>query len=472
MKLLMEITETKNEGLKRAYKIIVPTEDIQSRLQNRLVEIAQTVRMPGFRPGKVPVNLLRKTHGDAVMGEVLEQTVNESSQSAITKNDLRPAAQPKIEIDKFEDGADLEYTIELEIFPEITLSDFSTIKLERLTVAVDEKKVEETIQQIADSQTDTKPIKNIRKVEKGDIVVIDFLGRIDGVKEFEGGKSESYSLEIGSGSFIPGFEDQIIGQDIDETFEIKVSFPENYNKELAGKDAVFEVVVKEIREKIPGKIDDDLAQKMGLENLDDLRKNIRESQAQELNSFSRMRAKRDLLDIFAKEYDFEVPEGMSEEQFDSIWGEFERRRKESPDQIDEDDKGKSDGELKQQYQKISQRMVRLGLLLAEIGRINNVEVTPEELNRALMQEAQKHQGKEKEVLDYYKNNPEAMQTIKSPLLEEKVVDFVLELADISEREVTFEELIRAPEEGALRAEKGNQKKSKAKKSANKKKAKK
>ena len=468
----MEITETKNEGLKRAYKITVPNSDIEERVSNRLGEIAQTARMPGFRPGKVPVNLLRKTHGNAIMGEVLEQTVNESSRSAISENDLRPVAQPKIEIDKFEDGEDLEYTIELEVFPEFTLTDFKSLKLERLIVAVDEEKVEATIQQIADSQKETKPVETKRKVKEGDVVVIDFFGRIDGVKEFEGGKSESYSLEIGSGSFIPGFEDQIVGHEPEDSFDVNVTFPENYNQELAGKDAVFDVMVKEIREKLPAAIDDEMAKKMGAEDLDDLRKKIRESQAQELGSFTRMRAKRDLLDILAKEHTFDVPEGMSEDQFGTIWEQFEHRREHNPDQIDEDDKDKSDEELKEQYRSIAERMVRLGLVLAENGRVNNIEVTPEEINRALMQEAQQHQGKEKEVLDYYKNNPEAMDAIKSPILEEKVVDFVLELADISEREVTLEELMKEPEDQGMQSENTNQQKSKRKKTSRKRRVKK
>ena len=462
----MEITETKNEGLKRAYKIIVPTADIESRMASRLGEIARTARMPGFRPGKVPVHLLRKTHGKAVMGEVLEQTVSESSQSAISENDLRPVAQPKIEIDKFEDGEDLEYTIELEIFPEITLTDFSSLKLERLKVSSNEEKIDATIQQIAASQKESIPLEVKRNIEEGDVVVIDFLGRVNG-EEFEGGKAEGYSLEIGSGSFIPGFEEQITGHGLDEAFEINVTFPEDYKEEFAGKDAVFEVVVKEIRETIPAEINDEMAKKMGVESVDELRKNIRESQAQELNSISRMRLKRDLLDILDKEHKFELPEGIYEEQVNTIWAEFERRREDNPDQIDEDDKGKSDEELKAQYRIIAERMVRLGLLLSEIGRVNEVVVSPEELNRAVMQEAQRHQGKEKEIFDYYKDNSQALQALQSPLLEDKVVDFILELADISEREVTLEELMEYPEQSEINTGDANQQKSKKRKSVKK-----
>ena len=459
----MEITETKNEGLKRAYKIIVPTADIESRMASRLGEIARTARMPGFRPGKVPVHLLRKTHGNAVMGEVLEQTVSESSQSAISENDLRPVAQPKIEIDKFEDGEDLEYTMELEIFPEITLADFSSLKLERLKVSSNEEKIDATIQQIAASQKESIPLEVKRNIEEGDVVVIDFLGRVNG-EEFEGGKAEGYSLEIGSGSFIPGFEEQITGHGLDEAFEINVTFPEDYKEEFAGKDAVFEVVVKEIRETIPAEINDEMAKKMGVESVDELRKNIRESQAQELNSISRMRMKRDLLD---KEHKFELPEGIYEEQVNTIWAEFERRREDNPDQIDEDDKGKSDEELKAQYRIIAERMVRLGLLLSEIGRVNEVVVSPEELNRAVMQEAQRHQGKEKEIFAYYKDNSQALQALQSPLLEDKVVDFILELADISEREVTLEELMEYPEQSEINTGDANQQKSKKRKSVKK-----
>ena len=437
----MQVTETTKQGLKRAYRVVVPASDIEEKLTVRLGEIAKSARMPGFRPGKVPVGLLKKTHGNAVMGEVLEQTVNESSQSAISDHDLRPVSQPKIEIVKFEDGADLEYSIELEVFPEISLTDFSKLKLDRFKVPADEEQVNATLEQMAASQKETKLVEKSRPTQRGDVAIIDFVGRVDG-EEFAGGKADGYALDIGSGSFVPGFEDQVIGHSVGETFNVNVTFPENYAEELANKDAVFEVTVKELREGVPVEINDEIAKKMGLENVDELKKSIRDSHEQELSVFSRMRTKRELLDILDKEHQFELPEGMMDAEFNAIWEQFQNQKENNPDQIDEDDKNKSEKELKAQYREIAERRVRLGLLLAEIGRVNEITVSPEELNRAMMQEAQRHQGQEKEVFEYYKNNPEAMQALQSPVLEDKVVDFIVELAVVTEKEVTIEELMQ------------------------------
>ena len=440
----MQVTETTNEGLKRAYKIIVPAADIEEKITARLTEIAVTIRMPGFRPGKVPVNLLRKQHGQAIMGEILEATVGESSQKTITDNDLRPVAQPKIEIDKFDEGEDLEYSIELEVFPDIELTDFSKLKLKRMKVPADEKQVDEMIGQMADGQKDSKPVEKARKITSGDVAVIDFTGSVDG-ENFIGGKAEDYGLEIGSSSFIPGFEEQIIGKDVGDEFDVNITFPKQYTEELAGKDAVFAVKIKELRETIPATLDDDFAKKMGAESLEDLKAKLRENQEAELSQYTRMRVKRDLLDVLDEKHDFDLPDGMIDTEFEAVWHQFEHQRKNHPEHIDEDDKDKSDDELKKEYREISTRRVRLGLLLAEIGRVNEIMVTPEEINRAIMQEAQQNQGKEKEVFDYYKNNPEAMQAIQSPLLEDKVVDYILELADVSEKSTTIEELMAEPE---------------------------
>ncbi|MBT3989766.1 MAG: trigger factor [Rhodospirillaceae bacterium] len=462
----MQVTETNNEGLKRAYKIVVPAADIEEKINARLTQIAQTANMPGFRPGKVPVSLLKKQHGQAIMGEILEMTVSESSQATIVEKELRPVAQPKIEIDKFDEGGDLEYSIELEVFPDIELTDFSKLKLERKKVPANEDQVEEIIGQMADGQKDSKPIEKNRPIATGDVAVIDFTGSVDG-EEFAGGKAEDYGLEIGSGSFIPGFEEQIIGKEVGNEFDVSVTFPDQYAEELAGKDAVFAVKIKELRETTPATLDDAFAQKMGAENLEDLKDKLRENQEAELAQYTRMRVKRDLLDVLDDVHEFELPGGMIESEFEAVWHQFEHQRKEHPDQIDEDDKGKTDDELKEEYRDISARRVRLGLLLAEIGRINEITVTPDEVNRAIMQEAQQYKGQEKEVFEYYKNNPEAMQAVQSPLLEDKVVDYILELANVSEKVVTIEELMAEPEEAkpAKKAKSTTKKKAPAKKKA-------
>ena len=276
------------------------------------------------------------------------------------------------------------------------------------------------------------------------MAVIDFIGSVDG-ENFAGGQSEDYGLEIGSGSFIPGFEEQLIGKKVGDEFDVNVTFPDEYAKELAGKDAVFAVKIKELRETVPVALNDEFAKKMGADNLDDLKQKLRENQEAELGQFTRMRAKRELLDVLDEKHNFELPEDLIQAEFDSVWHQFEHRRKEHPDQIDEDDKGKTDDELKEEYRKISMRRVKLGLLLAEVGRVNEIQVSPDEVNRAIMQEAQQHKGQEKEVFDYYKNNPEAMQAKQSPLLEEKVVDFILELANVTEETATLDELMAEPE---------------------------
>ncbi len=440
----MQVRETNNEGLKRAYQVVVSASDMNEKINLRLTQVAQTANMPGFRPGKVPVSLLKKTHGRAVMGEVLETTVNETSQQTIKDKELRPVTQPKIEIEKFDEGGDLEYSIQLEVFPEIVLTDFSKLKLERFKVPANDEQVEEMISQMAAGQKDSKPVEKKRPISSGDVAVIDFTGSVDG-EEFAGGKAEGYGLEIGSGSFIPGFEEQLVGKKIGDEFDVNVTFPNEYSKELAGKDAVFAVRINELRETIPVSIDDAFAQKMGADSLQDLKIKLRENQEAELSQYSRIRVKRQLLDKLDELHDFELPGGMIESEFEAVWQQFEHQRKEHPEQIEEEDKGKSDEELKEEYREISARRVRLGLLLSEIGRINEITVTPDEVNRAIMQEAQQHKGKEKEVFDYYKNNPEAMQAIQSPLLEDKVVDFILELADMTEKLVTIEELMAEPE---------------------------
>ena len=437
----MEVTETNSDGLKREYKIKVPAADIEALMTSRLTEIAGAIRMPGFRPGKVPVNLLRKTHGQAVLGEVLEQTVSNTSQTTMTERGLRPVSEPKFEITEFEDGAELEYTMAMEIFPDIDLVDLGSLELERLKIVPDESQVEEFVQQLASNATETKPIEETRPAANGDVVMIDFTGTVDG-EEFAGGKAEDYGLELGSGAFIPGFEEQLVGANAGDHLDVKVTFPENYSEELAGKNALFSVDVKELRAPVPAEVDDELAKKMGAEDLNELRQKIREEQGRELEGLARMRLKRQLLDKLDEAHSFELPTGMIESEFETIWEQFTHQREHHPDQIDEDDKEKSDDELKDQYRNISARRVRLGLLLAEIGRVNDIQVTPDEINRAMVTEAQRHRGQEKEVLDYYKNNPEALQSLQSPVLEEKVVDFIVELASVHDRETTVEEVMK------------------------------
>jgi len=472
----MQVTETKSEGLSREFKVALPANEIEEKISHRLKELARTAQMPGFRPGKVPVSVLRKKYGPSVLGEVLERAVNDSSQQALAEKGLRPAMQPQIEITSFEDGGDLEYTIAVELLPEIKPVDFSKIKLERLIPKTDDAAMENTLADIAAAQGDSAAIKDDRETKTGDVLVIDFLGRVGG-EEFAGGKAEGYELTLGSGTFIPGFEEQLIGVKVGDKIEVKVKFPDSYGAaELSGKDAVFDVTVNELKETVPSAIDDELAKKVGMENLEALKKSIREEQESEFNEMSRMILKRALLDELSAAHDFEIPEKLLDREFDTIWKQFEEQRKKDKD-AGQGSEEKTDDEHKKDFREIAERRVRLGLLLSEVGRANNVQISQEDVNSQLMAEARRHPGREKEVMEHYKNNPEAMEELSAPLYEEKVVNFILEQASITEKTATKDELIKTMEDEAAgkpkaKAKAGGKSKAKGKAAAEKKAAKK
>ncbi len=468
----MQVTETKSEGLSREFKVALPANEIEEKISHRLKELARTAQMPGFRPGKVPVAVLRRKYGATVLGEVLERAVNDSSQQALAEKGLRPAMQPRIEITSFEDGGDLEYTIAVELLPEIKPVDFSKIKLERLIPKTDEAGMEKTLADIAAAHGDSAPIKDDRETKTGDVLMIDFVGRVGG-EEFAGGKAEGYELTLGSGTFIPGFEEQLTGVKAGDKVEVKVKFPESYGAaELSGKDAVFDVTVNELKETVPSAIDDELAKKVGMENLDALKKSIGEEREREFNDMSRMILKRALLDELSAAHDFEIPEKLLDREFETIWNQFEEQRKKGEDAEDEDE-GKTDEEHQKEFREIAERRVQLGLLLSEVGRANNVQISKEDINSQLMAEARRHPGREKEVMEHYKDNPEAMEQLSAPLYEEKVVDFILEQASITEKTATMDELIKVMEDEAAgkpkaKAKPGGKSKAKGKAAAEKK----
>ena len=460
----MQVTETKTEGLLHEFSITIPAADIELVVEKRLEDLKKTAKVAGFRPGKVPVSLLRKKFGSSIMGEVLERTVGETSSKVLQERSLRPIIQPKIEVKKFEDGIDLEYTMSIEVLPDIELMDFSKIILERMVVEVDEKEIDQAVDRVADAHKTSKPISGSRKSRKGDVLIIDFVGKIDEA-EFPGGRAEDYSLELGSGSFIPGFEDQLIGVKAGDHVNVNVSFPDKYAAdELAGKKAIFEVEVKEIHETSPASIDDELAKKVGIENLETLKINFREEHDRELKSVARQRLKRSLLDQLEENHDFEIPKIMENNEFENIWNQFKQHRKQAEDSGSKDDpsEGKSEDELNKDFRDIAQRRVRLGLILAEIGRINNIEVDQGEINQAMMTEAKRYPGQEQMVMDYFNKNTEAIQQLKEPLMEEKVVDFIIELATVTEKKVSMKELMKEPDQ-ELSQKKRAVKKSKTKK---------
>ena len=469
----MQVTETKSEGLSREFKIALPAAEIEEKISHRLKELAQTANMPGFRPGKVPVSVLRKKYGPSVMGEVLERAVNDSSQQALAEKGLRPAMQPEIEITEFEDGKDLEYTIAVEVLPEIKPIDFSTIKLERLVPNTKKGEIDSVLETLAKTHGESEPIKKDRKSKDGDVLVIDFLGRVDGV-EFAGGKAENYELTLGSGTFIPGFEEQLTGIKVGAKTEVKVKFPENYGAaELSGKDAVFDVTVHEIKAVTPAAIDDELAKKLGGENLDALRESIKEEQEREFLTMSRMTLKRELLDKLAYAHDFKVPEKLLERGFEASWTQYQEEQNKAGDDVKTatPKDQKPDVEEEKEFREIAERRVRLGLLMAEVGRSNDVQINQEDVNRQLMEEARRHPGREQEIMEYYRNTPEAMGQLSAPIYEEKVVDFILEQATVTDKKATMDDLIKAmdtDDDGKLKAKgKAKSDKKPAKKSAKK-----
>jgi trigger factor len=348
--------------------------------------------------------------------------------------------QPKVDIKEIAEGKDVEFEVAVEVLPEIGKLDFSGIELERLKAAVPDKDVEEAISRIAKANREQKPVDPPRPAQKGDAVKLDFVGSVDGV-EFPGGTAQDYVLEIGSGSFIPGFEDQLVGAEVGKPIDVKVKFPDEYGAaELAGKDAVFKCTIKEVMEFVEKPADDELAKKNNFENLEAMRKAVGDRIGQDYNQISRSMVKRQLLDKLAESHKFQVPEGLVEGEFNAIWQRVEEAKKAGQKLEDDEEKMKKD------YREIAERRVRLGLLLADVGRSNSIDVTPEELNQAMVREAMRYPGQERQVLDFYNKNPELKEQLRAPIFEEKTVDFILELAKVSEKSVSPDELMKAARE--------------------------
>jgi trigger factor len=458
----MQVTETKNDGLSREYSITIPADDIERRVEEQLGEVGQKVNIPGFRPGKVPMKILKQRYGDSVLGEVIQQAVSESSQSAMSERELKPAMQPNIEITSFEKGEDLVYKLGVELMPEIEPVDFSTLSVTRLAPKISEEEVAQALEGIANDYRSSSPIEADRPVQQGDVVVMDFVGKVGG-EAFEGGSAEDYRLEIGSGRFIPGFEDQLVGAKAGSDVEVKVTFPEEYGSEqLAGQDAVFDVKVKAIEEFQDTAIDDEFAKSLGMESLDQLKDMIRERLGSDYAELARGKMKRELLDKLYEAHDFPVPEAMIEQEFEQIWKTFEDAREKG--QIDEEDKEKDDETLKAEYRDIAHRRVQLGLLLSHVGEQANIEVTQDELNRAVVKEAQRYPGQEKQVFEAYSQNPELMAQLRAPIFEDKTIDYIVEQTKVEDKEVPVDELLAGDGDEGGSAKKAGAKKSSAKKS--------
>lgn len=445
----MQITETLADGLKHDFRVVVPAEDLRSKIDDKLAEYGANMRLPGFRPGKAPLKILRQRFGRAVEGEILEDTINRGTQQAIEERGLKPAVMPQIDMvsdlaNGLTAGVDLEYTVSVEALPDIEPIDFASLELERLEAEPADEVVEEEIGLIAQRAAELTPVEDGRAAAEGDTLTIDFEGKIDG-EAFAGGAAEDYEIELGTGEFIPGFEDQLVGARAGESRDVEVEFPEEYNAaHLAGKAAVFSVEVKEIRERKAVDPDDEMAKRIGFDDLASLRQSVVDRIKGHYGGVARMVVKRQLFDRLEQEHDFPLPESMVETEFESIWGEIEKRLEDS-DAAEEVREGKTDDELREEYRKVAERRIRLGLLLAEVGRQNNIEVNQEDLQRAMASQVQQFPGQEQVVLDFYRKNPSALSQFEGPILENKVVEFILELAQVTTREVSAEELIAASE---------------------------
>ncbi|WP_431470816.1 trigger factor [Sphingosinithalassobacter sp. LHW66-3] len=446
----MQTVETLNEGLKRAYTLTITAKDIDGKVDAEVKKVAPQVRMPGFRPGKVPANLIRKMHGEALAQDALNSSIQEGVQKLIADNQLRPAMAPSIRLgDGYEPGKDAEVTVELEVLPEVPTPSIEGITLERLIVSADESAIDTQIEQIASQQKQWEDAPKTRKAKEGDLVVMDFVGKVDG-ESFEGGTGEDMSIEIGSGRLIPGFEDQIVGVKAGDEKTIEVTFPEDYGVDtLAGKPATFDLTIKAVKVSGETKIDDAFAKNLGLESLEQLRGLIKGQIEQEHGGLTRTYMKRKLLDQLAAGHDFPVPPSMVEAEFEQIWNQLQHEagHEEDPEAAKAELESERDD-----YRAIAERRVRLGLLLSEIGNANGVEVSQQEMNRLIAQAAQQYRPEDREkFINYVRQEPMAAAQLRAPLFEDKVVDLLFEKAEVTEREVTREELEAAieSEEGAV-----------------------
>ena len=445
----LQIVEKSGEGLSRVYGVTVPAADLAEKLEARIAELTPQMKIKGFRPGKVPPQHVRRMYGKELMNEVVQQALAESSQKVLTDNNLRPAGEPDLkpetDIQAVLDGkADLAYELSLDVMPDFEPTDLSKISLKRPVYEPTEKEVDEALADLAKQNRTYEPrTGKAVKAKKDDQVTIDFLGKLDGVA-FEGGAGEDYDLILGSNSFIPGFEDQLIGAKPDSDVVVKVTFPEGYQAEhLAGKEAEFEVKVKAVKAPVDAPADDEFAKKLGVEGLDALKELLKTNLTQQFENASRFKLKRALLDVLDEKHDFPLPPRMVDAEFGAIWNQVEQDKERGA--LPEDDAKKSDEELRTEYRKIAERRVRLGLVLAEIGRANDVQVTDQELGQAMRMEAMRYGQQAQEVFNYFRDNPQAQAQLRAPIYEDKVVDFIVGKAKVKDQKVSKDDLMAEDE---------------------------
>jgi len=442
----MQIVEKSVEGLSRVYGVTVPAALLAEKVEARIAEITPTLNLKGFRPGKVPTGHVRRLFGKSLMSEIVEQTINETTQKVLSDNNLRPAGEPDLRPegdiqDVVEGRSDLAYEIALEVIPEFVPADFSEISLKRPIYEPTEDEVGEALAELAESSKTYEPRKGKTvKSKDGDQLLIDFLGRVDG-EAFEGGGAEDATLTLGSGQFIPGFEEQLVGAKPGDEVLVKVTFPAEYQAaQLAGKDAEFTVQVKEVRAPKASKVDDALAERLGIENLEKLKELLRSNLQSQFAGATRFKLKRALLDILDEKHDFLLPPRMVEAEFSQIWEQVQQDK--TAGGLPPEDADKSDAQLEVEYRKIAERRVRLGLVLAEVGRINNVQVTEQELAEAMRAEAMRYGPQAQQIFDFLRQNPSAQSQIRAPIFEEKVVDLIVSRAKVEDEKVSKEDLLR------------------------------
>jgi trigger factor len=450
----MQVTETVSDGLKREYKVVVPLADLANKVDERLVQLKDQVRINGFRPGKVPVSHLKRLYGRSVMAETIDASVREANAQIVTEHGYKLVRDPQVKLpeDKdsieqlFEGKADLAYTVALEILPPIELADFKGIKIERLNADVADAEVDEALNRLAEQSRPYAAKAEGAKAENKDKLTIDFTGKIDG-EPFQGGTGGDVALVIGSDTFIPGFEEQLLGAAAGDKRTVKVTFPQTYPAQhLAGKEAEFDVTVKSVEAPQDVKIDDEFAKSLGLESLEKLREMMKQRIGQEHAGMSRQKVKRKLLDELDSRHKFDPPPSLVEDEFNNVWktiqDDLQARKRTFEDEDTTEEKAKAE------YRGIAERRVRLGLVIAEIGERNKINVSDEEISRAVMERARQMPGQEQRVWDFYRNNPDALASLRAPIFEEKVIDFILELAQITDKTVSKEELFKEDDEAA------------------------
>ena len=475
----MDINETSKDGLALEYELKLTAQNLDSKISTRLEEVAKTANMPGFRPGKVPMTVVKARFGDQVKGEVIRTELDNGARDAVEKNELKLASQPRLDIVSYEDGQDLIAKLIVEVMPDISIPDLAGISVDRPTLPANDDEINETMSRLADENRPTKKVEKARKAKMGDVVLIDFTGRIDGVA-FEGGAASGHMLELGSNSFIPGFEEGLVGASVGETVDVTVAFPSDYQAEhLAGKEAVFECPVKEIHEKGDASIDDALATKLGFEDLEKLREAVAGQLSSQHAMALRQAVKTNVFDQLAQNIDFDVPPSLLKAEYDgiakSMSGDDGHDQNHDNDHDHDHDHAHShaadenlDDAEKAEAHEMALRRVRLGLLLTEIGNQNNITVTDEDTKQAVMQQAYRFPGQEQQVIEYYNSNPDALRELAGPMFEERVMDYILEMAKVTDKETTVEALYAEAEERAKPAKAAKEKKAAKKKASEKK----